>query len=673
MNLAASASPGKPGAALLIVLAFVVILSGLAVAYLSRTGTDRQLAHGTFNESRADILARSALDLIVGDLKQEIALGSTSSTVNGAVIYNPIQPAYIQPTRSGNPPGTPDPAPNLIRRSVQSDPITSPGVSSHASAVNSTTDVSSNGRSISLARWNKHYLIPRAAGLSSPNDTTPIASFVAPDWVLVTTTGPAMLTTPSAAVLGRYAYAIYDEGGLIDINVAGYPPDPNTTVLQYGPKGLLSFADLTAVGMSTSSENDLVGWRNYASAQPSGSFGGFTFTPATATNYFNAVIPSTNDFLTTNGTVWNNGTDQKFVTRQMLIEYRQAVNFSADAMRYLGTFSRERNVSTWNNSQIPRFPIAKLNEVLPTGDAARIKADFGLVWNSDHWDYYGRAGATLASSIAAFDYANPEFFQLLNYALPGRSTGDILTVGASIIDQNDTDQNTTIIEYAANPSVSPNPRAYGVEVTPAPAPAPTPPTTPTVLNRALRSVGEFGYAYDNISSGQTLNFTLNPATDAGVLDLFSYTSATVRAGVVNLNTRNSSAMVAVLSGAIEAQPSATPSRPRRDAIAARLVAATSSSPALSRQDLARLTAAVIANLGTSEENREVVSRALSDLCQTRTWNLMIDVIAQSGKYPPTANNPSQFVVEGEKRYWLHIAIDRFTGEVIDQQLEAVYE
>ena len=78
MNLAASASPGKRGAALLIVLAFVVILSGLAVAYLSRTGTDRQLAHGTFNESRADILARSALDLIVGDLKQEIALGLTS-------------------------------------------------------------------------------------------------------------------------------------------------------------------------------------------------------------------------------------------------------------------------------------------------------------------------------------------------------------------------------------------------------------------------------------------------------------------------------------------------------------------------------------------------------------------------------------------------------------------
>jgi hypothetical protein len=52
---------------------------------------------------------------------------------------------------------------------------------------------------------------------------------------------------------------------------------------------------------------------------------------------------------------------------------------------------------------------------------------------------------------------------------------------------------------------------------------------------------------------------------------------------------------------------------------------------------------------------------------------MIDVIAQSGRYPWTATSLSQFVVEGEKRYWVHIAIDRFTGEVIDQQLEAVYE
>jgi hypothetical protein len=75
----------------------------------------------------------------------------------------------------------------------------------------------------------------------------------------------------------------------------------------------------------------------------------------------------------------------------------------------------------------------------------------------------------------------------------------------------------------------------------------------------------------------------------------------------------------------------------------------------------------------NKEPRECVVRAFSDACQTRTWNLMIDVIAQSGRYPPTATSLAQFVVEGEKRYWLHIAIDRFTGQVIDHQLEAVYE
>ena len=52
---------------------------------------------------------------------------------------------------------------------------------------------------------------------------------------------------------------------------------------------------------------------------------------------------------------------------------------------------------------------------------------------------------------------------------------------------------------------------------------------------------------------------------------------------------------------------------------------------------------------------------------------MIDVIAQSGRYPPTAASLDQFVVSGEKRYWLHLAIDRFTGEVIGRELEAVYE
>ncbi|HEV2841926.1 MAG TPA: hypothetical protein VGW39_11415 [Chthoniobacterales bacterium] len=108
-----------------------------------------------------------------------------------------------------------------------------------------------------------------------------------------------------------------------------------------------------------------------------------------------------------------------------------------------------------------------------------------------------------------------------------------------------------------------------------------------------------------------------------------------------------------------------------------IVAATnpaSGLPALGRHELGRLTAAVRSSAtGAGEEARELIARSLAEVTQTRTWNLLIDLIAQSGRYPAAATNLSQFIVEGEKRYWLHFAVDRFTGEVIDWQLEAVYE
>src|SRR6266480_4729456 len=65
------------GAALFIVLAFVVLLTGLGVAYLSRATSDRQVAQSSFHQSKVDELAQSAMDLIIGDLQQEIANGSS--------------------------------------------------------------------------------------------------------------------------------------------------------------------------------------------------------------------------------------------------------------------------------------------------------------------------------------------------------------------------------------------------------------------------------------------------------------------------------------------------------------------------------------------------------------------------------------------------------------------
>ena len=88
-------------AALIIVLAFVVLLTGLAVAYLSRATTDRQLAQSSFHDTDADLLARSALDIVVGDFKQEIVNGSAKTPVSsgGGLLTTIYVPTDTVPPR----------------------------------------------------------------------------------------------------------------------------------------------------------------------------------------------------------------------------------------------------------------------------------------------------------------------------------------------------------------------------------------------------------------------------------------------------------------------------------------------------------------------------------------------------------------------------------------------
>ena len=62
--------------------------------------------------------------------------------------------------------------------------------------------------------------------------------------------------------------------------------------------------------------------------------------------------------------------------------------------------------------------------------------------------------------------------------------------------------------------------------------------------------------------------------------------------------------------------------------------------------------------------KQLIARTLAEIGQTRTWNLMIDVIAQSGKYAPVTTDftdPANFVVQGEQRYWVHIALIETIG------------
>jgi Tfp pilus assembly protein PilX len=722
------------GAALVIVLAFVVLLTGVIVAFLTRTTTERQASNGSANQAKADILARSGLAFVVSQLKQEIEAGSAKSTVNGITLYTPSAPANILPTRSGVPAGTA--FANMIRRSIdQGDSTAAPNDPSQASAVNSETNPSLDGRSISKARWNAHYLIGKA---DLGNDATdPDDAFISPDWVLVTRAGIAVKSNTDVArmrhsanadfALGRFAYVIYDEGGLLDINVAGYPTDANqagtavATDAPVGGKGCPALADLVPVIPANTipdqrtAINKIVGWRNFATAQPGGSFPNFTFTMASGSTWYkNFVANNTSGFLKISSTNSAGPTDQAFSSRQQLIKLRRSLGISINALQYLGTFSRELNNPTWSGAAtqrvtaaftrrdgsisrigeplLRRFPISQLawlgpNGVRAPGTPATVKRDFGLVWNADHWDYYGPTGSTLASVIPPVVGAQePDFFQLLAMARPAASIQQILTTGACLVDQFDGDTSdpsslTTRIDFSGPPtppSIT-NSVAWGMETITPPAPmgAPTPQGA-LVLNRPFNNSGEFGYANRDVTAPApaatppTLDFYSNAAGfEPAILDLFGTSSAPKRAGTVNLNTRQELVLRALISFATATQPSTAISSARRNSTAAGLVAATTAVAATSRQDLANL--AFQSGITGGEEIQEIVARSLAETCQTRTWNLMIDIICQSGRYPPAATSLPQFVVEGERRYWLHVAIDRFTGEVIDRQLEAIYE
>jgi hypothetical protein len=359
------------GAALMIVLAFVVLLTGVSLAYFSRASTDRQLAHSSYNDSSADLLAHTALDIVVGDFKQEILSNPTVTRAN------------IQPTPYPIP--TPADIPNLIRYSSRN------ASASHASNVSSTV-ASANGRSISTSRWNSHYLIPRGNTSDATIDSSPVQSFTPPDWVLVTGQGPDPAPAPGA-VIGRYAFAVYDEGGLLDMNLAGSPiwhvddpshgwkslsgcstPSPTPWLVNVGRKGIVAFADLTALpaepttSLTQTQVDNIVGWRNYATTLRSGAiwgnpnFGGetdclkqptqdfygsyllyFGDPPFTIESLSDKLLASLYPFTSVPAYAPKFRTDQSLTTRQELLKLRSSLGFSQNVLQYMGTFSRERN------------------------------------------------------------------------------------------------------------------------------------------------------------------------------------------------------------------------------------------------------------------------------------------------------------------------------------------
>jgi hypothetical protein len=225
---------------------------------------------------------------------------------------------------------------------------------------------------------------------------------------------------------------------------------------------------------------------------------------------------------------------------------------------------------------------------------------------------------------------------------------------------------------------------------------------PIMLNRPFRNVAELGYAFRDLP-WKTLDFFTDKSADAGLLDVFCINDGTqvldaqnnivgmapptTVAGSVNVNSTQAADLQTALAGAILDELNSTTqvsntgtSATAAPVLAANIVNATSTTPMQNKGELitrATLPTTILPTGSTDNQavkaRREVVPRAITSVSQTRVWNLVIDVVAQSGRYPPGETDPKKFIVEGEQRYWVHVAIDRFTGQVIDKQIEVVNE
>ena len=206
---------------------------------------------------------------------------------------------------------------------------------------------------------------------------------------------------------------------------------------------------------------------------------------------------------------------------------------------------------------------------------------------------------------------------------------------------------------------------------------------PVILNRPFRSVGEMGYAGRDLP-WKTLDFFTADSADGALLDAFCINennAGHVVAGKVDLNTRQSVVLEALLVGAAKL-PGSEISPAQAQSVAAQIHSAVATNPLANLADLAKSITSnptVAGALGSSADasikvQREVLTRALSDVGQVRTWNLLADIIAQAGRFPPASSTgPGDFVVEAEKRIWASVAIDRPTAALVNSQTEVIHE
>ena len=205
---------------------------------------------------------------------------------------------------------------------------------------------------------------------------------------------------------------------------------------------------------------------------------------------------------------------------------------------------------------------------------------------------------------------------------------------------------------------------------------------PVILNRPFKSVAELGYSFRD-QPWKTLDLFTSDSGDSGLLDLFTVgVSNELVSGEANLQQAPQEVIEAILSG-VQTKEDDSPtsgdilSESEVEKIAKVFVDLQSSRSISNRSGVVDW-AASLQNVFANNANqriktrRESVVRALSDNFNSGCWNLLIDVVAQSGKIAPDGDL-NDFIVGAERRVWVHLSIDRFTGEVISNISEVYYE
>jgi len=495
------------GAALVITLAMLILVSFVVVAFLGRSTREAVLVGGAVGGQKADLLANSVTELIVADLKNEMRAGSTETIVDDVAIMEPTSASAAFPSQNRLGTVSGNVFLNLLKQSGASGGMFSAAGTKliSSSTTTPTTTASVDGRTVSSSRWDASRLL---VGGNFTNTQVP-------NWILMDRAGIApsqtwnsnftnRTPTNDSYIIGRFAYNIYDVSGLLDINVAGYPS--TVTAADFTRKGSLAMAVLENIVSSTTiNATTFVGaWRNKITGGTSTNYLSYIGLGSTTSNSFYNLGPKYGfQKVTSNAT----SSDNRFFSRQDLI--RLATNggngIAIGALPYLTHFSRTVGAPTWSpvtasaaNSFLPnvrvtgnftrsasgepavkgepllkyRFPLSRLAGIGRTGvntsgntttnagvlsnaSNTTVQRDFGLIWSGGQWIYAGPTGVTAVNAIdnlSSISGREPNFFELLKAAILSGSLGKSFGDGLSSVGQKalDEKQDRQIIQIGLN-------------------------------------------------------------------------------------------------------------------------------------------------------------------------------------------------------------------------------